>query len=72
MVNNPSHYNSGKIETLDYIDDALTHEEYRGMLRGNILKYISRAGKKHNLLEDLKKAEFYLKRWIKHEGVEND
>jgi len=31
---------------------------------GNVLKYLSRAGKKGAELEDLKKAEWYLKRAI--------
>jgi len=32
---------------------------------GNVLKYISRAGHKHeNILEDLKKAQWYLNRKI--------
>jgi len=31
---------------------------------GNVVKYISRAGKKNNTIEDLKKAKFYLERKI--------
>lgn len=31
---------------------------------GNCLKYINRAGKKENRLEDLKKAKWYLEREI--------
>ena len=35
---------------------------------GNVVKYISRAGKKHDrTLEDMKKALWYLERWIKKE-----
>lgn len=37
---------------------------------GNVVKYISRAGKKDNLLEDLKKARWYLDRIIKN--IENE
>ena len=34
---------------------------------GNIVKYISRAGKKHtDILEDMKKAQWYLDRWIQY------
>jgi len=33
---------------------------------GNVLKYISRAGKKGNKLEDLQKAAWYLDREIKN------
>ena len=38
-VNNPSHYNSGGIECIAAIQAALTPEEFRGYLKGNILKY---------------------------------
>ena len=31
---------------------------------GNVIKYVSRAGKKGNKLEDLKKAQWYLNREI--------
>lgn len=34
--------------------------------RGNVLKYISRAGKKENELQDLRKAQEYLKREIEY------
>jgi Protein of unknwon function (DUF3310) len=38
-----------------------------GFHLGNTVKYISRAGKKsgQSLLQDLKKARWYLDRWIK-------
>ena len=58
-VNNPSHYTQGKIEVLDFIlDQDLPY------LAGNIVKYICRYRFK-NGVEDLQKAEFYLKRLIK-------
>ena len=58
----PSHY-QGKIETIDYIKDKLTKEEYIGFLKGNVIKYISRAGKKGNTLDDLLKDGTYLN-WL--------
>jgi hypothetical protein len=33
---------------------------------GNVVKYISRAGKKGDILEDLKKARWYLERKIEN------
>lgn len=65
-VNHPSHYTDGKIECIDYIQDKLTSEEFRGFCKGNALKYISRAGKKNpdKYNEDLKKAIWYLERAI--------
>ena len=64
-VDHPNHYNSGKIETIDYIEDQLTAEEFRGFCLGNALKYISRAKSKGNFTEDLEKAEWYLNRLTK-------
>ena len=58
-VNHPSHYADKQIEVIDYIKDTLTHEQYEGYCRANVIKYISRYDKK-NGLEDLLKAQVYL------------
>ena len=63
-VNNPEHYASGKIECIDAIESALTPEEFRGFLKGNVMKYIWRERKKSGV-ESLRKAEWYQKRLIK-------
>jgi iron-sulfur cluster repair protein YtfE (RIC family) len=39
---------------------------------GNVVKYISRAGKKNNTIEDLKKAQWYLNRKINQMENNND
>lgn len=59
LVNHPSHYNQGGIETLDIIKMSLTAEEYRGYLKGNVLKYRERAQFKGNPEQDYAKAKFY-------------
>ena len=59
VVNHPNHYTSGKFEVIEYIKDQLTEEEFRGYIKGNLIKYISRERHK-NGDEDLKKAEFYI------------
>jgi len=59
MVNHPPHYTAGGIETIDDIQAKLTPEEFRGYLRGNILKYSSRAGLKGDADEDLGKMVWY-------------
>jgi hypothetical protein len=69
-VNHPSHYGTGSIECIDYIKDFLTLEEYQGYLRGNIAKYLHRWPYK-NGVEDLRKAEWYLKRLIESEKPTN-
>lgn len=65
-VNHPKHYNHGKFEVIDVIEDWDL-----GFHLGNAIKYIARAGKKtESKTEDLKKAIWYLKRTIEFECVE--
>jgi hypothetical protein len=61
-VNHPSHYTSGKIEVIDFIED-----QKLGFHTGNTVKYICRAGKKDPTkeIQDLEKAMWYLARYIK-------
>lgn len=61
VVNHPSHYNAGKIEVIEFIEDQRLDYHL-----GNTVKYISRAGKKDPTkeIEDLEKAAWYLKRRI--------
>lgn len=60
-VNHPNHYVQGGIEVICAIEAWEL-----GFLLGNVIKYVARAGKKDptKLLEDLRKAEFYLRRQI--------
>lgn len=61
LVNHPSHYGGDTIyETIKVIEAWQL-----GFHLGNAVKYISRAGKKTDRLEDLKKARWYLDREIK-------
>ena len=64
VVNHPAHYNAGKIEVIAIQEDQLSPEEYRGYIKGQVIKYITRERHK-NGLEDLKKARWYLDRLIK-------
>ena len=60
-VNHPSHYVDGNIEVMDFIEDKQLN-----FARGNVIKYVSRAGKKdpNKELEDISKAMWYLNREI--------
>jgi hypothetical protein len=58
----PLHYDSG--QEYDLIDVALNYN--LNFFRFNVLKYICRAGKKQNELQDLEKAVDYLQREIKN------
>ena len=64
---NPNHYVFGGIEIIEYLKAKLTAEEYRGFLKVNVLKYISRKDDK-NGLEDLKKYKWYLDKLIDFEN----
>ena len=71
MVEHPSHYGGA-----DNPYEAIKVVEAWGLgfHLGNTVKYISRAGKKDNLLQDLKKALWYLNREIENlekNGKEN-
>jgi len=59
MVNHPAHYNTGKYEVIDVIEDWKL-----GFNLGNTVKYLARAEHKSNQIEDLEKAAFYLNRQI--------
>ena len=37
-VNHPAHYQSGQIECIECIEAQLSAEEFRGFLKGNVLK----------------------------------
>lgn len=69
---NPAHYKAGDIECIDAIKAALTPEEYRGMLKGTVMKYIWRVGLKGRAVTDVEKALWYLNRLADHyREVEN-
>lgn len=67
-VNHPSHYQSGPKDT----DGSSIYEAIKvieawdlGFHLGNVVKYISRAGKKTpDIIKDLEKARWYLDRYI--------
>lgn len=58
-VDHPKHYNVGKIEVIDAIE-----EWGCGFCDGNVIKYVARHKHKENPVQDLKKAKWYLERLI--------
>lgn len=68
MVNKPPHYTDGGIEVIDFIE-----AKKLGYHLGNVVKYVTRAGKKEDALQDLQKARWYLDRAIsaRHEALIN-
>lgn len=61
-INSPKHYKLDdlNIEAIDVIRSILGKEKFEGYCRGNVIKYVLRADSK-NGIEDLKKAQVYLK-----------
>lgn len=68
-VHNPPHYKSGGIEVIDVIEAFDLNFRL-----ANVIKYVLRAGRKGDALEDLEKAAWYLDREIDklEEKVEAD
>lgn len=58
-VNHPPHYQIGGIETIDIIKAKLTPDEFRGYLKGNVVKYLTRAGHKDDAGKDVDKMVWY-------------
>jgi len=59
VVNNPKHYTSHPSGI-----DCIQITEHMGFNLGNAIKYIWRADLKDDALEDLRKAEWYIRREI--------
>lgn len=59
MVNHPSHYKQFSREVIDTMQGMSTTEEFKGYLKLNAVKYISRYQGK-NGIEDLDKAIWYI------------
>lgn len=64
-IDHPPHYQGNKYEVIDIIEDFKLDFHL-----GNAIKYILRAGKKDNKLDDLNKAIWYLERACQNIGAE--
>jgi len=65
-VNHPSHYQYGKFEVIDVLEEAvrLAPDPVKGSLQYQVLKYMLRLWGKDNSLQDAKKSRWYLNRLI--------
>ncbi|MCJ1656711.1 DUF3310 domain-containing protein [Staphylococcus sp. NRL 18/288] len=61
----PEHY-QGKdgVDVIDFVKQQLSDDHFKGFMLGNIIKYSTRAGRKDDELEDIKKAKVYCERLI--------
>lgn len=67
-VNHPSHYNRGKLECIDIMEDVFGIDETRAFCKLNAFKYLVRAELKGSEVEDIDKALWYLN---KHQELVN-
>ncbi|WP_232755774.1 DUF3310 domain-containing protein [Macrococcoides caseolyticum] len=64
IINKAEHYNYGEIEVIDFIEQVIEH--YPSVVANsiaNVIKYVARAPHKNDV-QDLEKAEYYIKRAI--------
>lgn len=64
-VNHPDHYKAANgVECIDVIEQFLSPDEFLGYLKGQVLKYLFRAGKKDPAkeAEDYEKAGWYIRK----------
>ena len=54
-----THYVNMQIQPWEVMQAVLSHEEFVGFLRGNIIKYSLRAGRKEGATKDADKARHY-------------
>nr|DAR81056.1 MAG TPA: nucelotide kinase [Caudoviricetes sp.] len=72
-VNHPSHYNHGKLECIDIMEDVFGIDETRAFCKLNAFKYLVRAELKGSEFEDIDKALWYLNKHqelLKKQSVE--
>lgn len=71
MVNHPQHYESGKYECIDVMEETQGEDAVLNFCLCNAFKYLYRH-KNKNGIEDIKKAKWYLDKYIEiKEGVNN-
>lgn len=70
-VNHPKHYETGKIECIEAMIETQGVAEVQAFCVCNAFKYLWRH-KRKNQLEDVKKAIWYLNKFVELEAVQND
>lgn len=62
---NPSHYGAGTgIECIDVMEQQFGREETQAFCKLNAFKYLFRLGKKDESLQEMKKVQWYVNKWI--------
>lgn len=63
----PDYYNEGTEDIIDAYWNTHSVERARGFMEGNVWKYTARFPSKNVGIEDLKKAQTYIQKWIDKE-----
>ena len=63
-----THYKDMPIQPWDVMEVLLTHEEFVGFLKGNVVKYSLRAGRKNGADDDAGKARHYMQKLKEVQG----
>lgn len=73
-IQHPSHYAGEKYECIEVMQEVFGVDAVKGFCICNAFKYLWRCKKKHdNAVTDIKKAKFYIEKYIElEEGEETD
>lgn len=71
VVNHPSHYCTGKYECIEVMTELFGKKAVQDFCRCNAFKYLYRSDRK-NGIEDIKKARWYINKFIELQEDEND
>lgn len=62
-VEHPSHYETGKFECIEVMEEALGRDIVEYFCLGNAFKYLYRCRRK-NGIEDIEKAQWYINKFL--------
>lgn len=65
------HYKTMPIQPWDLMELVMSPEEFRGFLKGNIIKYTLRAGRKAGATDDADKAKHYYDKYLEVTEIED-
>lgn len=57
-----AHYHEMPVQPWTVMEAVLSHEEFIGFLKGNVIKYSLRAGRKQGANDDAEKAKHYMQK----------
>ncbi len=67
VIDHPQRYGGDtEYECIKVLENWFTEEQFKGFCIGNSIKYLCRLGKKDDELQELKKAAWYINRYIEH------